>query len=90
MQNLLRCAALDGGQVEASPFEIINVLQKEPTYDVDKVLEDVSFALVADNDATNCITGNDTEHVVVTKAKLHQVLEIIRYGGLKNASELSE
>lgn len=79
-QKMLKSSALSG-TIEISVPDIIQQLRKEPLYSLDKVLEDVTSALVADNDHTNCLTGNNTEFVVVSKEKLDQVLNIIRNGG---------
>lgn len=73
------------GKSEISPADIMQKLNSEPVYNVNVVAREVTQALIADNMDTNCITGDDTEHVVVTRAKLNQVLEIIRNGGLEDA-----
>ena len=82
-QHSLKKSALTG-HISYSPASIIRKIQEQPTYNLDTVIQEVTDALVADNETTNCITGNDTEHVVVTKEKLHQVLEIIKHGGIKH------
>ena len=79
-QKMLKTSALTGNMEVTLP-ELIQQLRDEPLYNVSTVLRDVQNALIAPNELTNCVTGNDSEHVVVTKAKLEEVLNIIRNGG---------
>lgn len=84
-QERLKMSALTG-KLDITLPEIIQQLRDEPVYDLDKVVSEVVNALVADNPRTNCVIGNDTEHVVVTKAKLNEIINIIKFGGIINAS----
>lgn len=79
-QKMLKSSALTG-KMEVTLPELIQKLREEPLYNVSTVIRDVQNALIAPNELTNCTTGNDTEHVVVTKEKLEEVLNIIRNGG---------
>lgn len=81
-QRMLKPYALTGKN-NIDPSEIIDQLQKEPIYDIDYVIQRVTSALVAKNEKTNCITGNSTEHVIVTKEKLDEVLGIIKHASIK-------
>lgn len=81
-QKLLKPYALSG-TIDITPSEIIEQIRKEPVYDTDYVMREVTNALVASNEKTNCLVGNATEHVIVTREKLEQVLSIIRDGGMK-------
>lgn len=85
-QKLLKRWAL-AGKPDITPKDIIDQLRAEPVYNVDYVIDKVKSLLVAENEKTNCITGDDTEHVVVTGEKLDQVLDVIREGGIKDESD---
>lgn len=79
-QRLLKDSAFTG-ELNIKLPEIIQQLRSEPLYNLNTVLRDVQNTLIAPNELTNCVTGNATEHVVVTKEKLEEVLNIIRNGG---------
>lgn len=85
-QHMLKCSALTG-ELHITPADIIKQLQSEPIYSVTDVVRDVMYALTADNEKTNCLAGNGTERVVVDRAKLEEVLDIIERGGAKNVSQ---
>lgn len=79
-QKMLKSSALTG-KMEVTLPELIQQLRDEPIYNINQVIKDVQNSLIAQNELTNCVTGNATEHVVVTKEKLDEVLNIIRNGG---------
>lgn len=83
-QKMLKCSALTG-ELKITPADIINQIQHEPIYNVNDVIRDVMYALVSDNENKNCLTGDDTERVIVDRAKLEEVLDIIEKGGVNNA-----
>lgn len=81
-QSMLKLSALSG-VTDTTPAEILNQLRCEPMYDLNWVISEVTKALVAENEERNCITGNSTEHVIVTRSKLDEVLRIIKDGRMK-------
>lgn len=80
IQKLLKKSAFSGS-VQVSTADIINLIEKEPIYNLKKVLIDVTSALVSDDPDTSCLTGDGTELVLVDKPRIEEVIKIIKEGG---------
>jgi hypothetical protein len=87
LQKMLKSSVLTG-KFEVTPHDIIQQVREEPIYNVDSVIREATAALTASDDPRHSlITGDGSKLVVVDKAKLDQVLEIIRKGGQEDDDE---